>query len=135
MPAELVVVLVAWALLCAAAYGLGTGFGKRGEPMRDWLRTRLRRRGGPMPQSRPIEAISADLSRLGARFHGLDPRTSFVKTEAVRAAYDRALSECCAAMGFAHLLGVLPGGAELDAERDRVEERLIDAGVRLPHAA
>lgn len=135
MPAELAVALVVWALLCATAYGLGVAFGKRGEPMRGRLSTRLRRRGGPMPQSRPIEAIAADLHRLGNRFHGLDPGTSFAKTEAVRAAYDRALAECCAALGLAHLLGVLPAGPELDAERERVEEQLTDAGVRLPHAA
>ena len=98
--------------------------GKRGEPARDWLTTRWRHRGGPQPQGRPIEAIAADLHRLGIRFHGLDPHASFAKTEAVRGAYDRALGECCAALGLTHLLGVLPAGPELDAERERVEDQL-----------
>ena len=40
----------------------------------------------------------------------------------MRAGYDRALSECCAALGLTHLLGVIPAGPELDAERERVEE-------------
>ena len=135
MPAEIAAALVIWALLCAAAYFLGAGFGKRGEPMRDWLSTRVHSRRRPTTQARPIEAIAVDLHRLGHRFHSLDPGTSFAKTEAVRTAYDRALAECCAALGLSQLLGVLPAGSELDAERERVEEQLTHAGVRLPHAA
>jgi hypothetical protein len=127
--------LVMGGLLCVVAYYLGMAMGKRGEPMRDRLITRWRHRGGPEPESRPIEAIAADLHRLGIRFHGLDPRASYAKTEAVRGAYDRALAECCTALGLTHLLGVLPAGRELDVERERVEEQLTDCGVRLPHAA
>lgn len=131
----LTVVMVIVALLCAVAYGLGMVMGG-GEPMRDWLTNRGRRRGGwPEPQSRSIEAIAVDLHRLGNHFHGLDPHASFAKTEAVRGAYDKTLAECCAALGLTHLLGVIPVGPELDAERERVEEQLIDSGVRLPHAA
>jgi hypothetical protein len=129
--ATLVVVIA----LCAIAYGIGAFLGKRGEPVREWLETRLRhrRRGGP--DHRPIEAIAADLRRLGARFHTLPAHASYAKVEAVRSAYDRALAECCAALGHTHLLGVLPAGPELDAERERVEDQLADSGVRLPHAA
>ena len=53
----------------------------------------------------------------------------------MRCAYDRALAECCTALGITHLLGVLPAGPELDVERERVEEQLAGCGVRLPHAA
>ena len=53
----------------------------------------------------------------------------------MRGAYDRALAECCAALGITHLLGVLPAGRELDVERERVEEQLAGCGVRFPHAA
>ena len=53
----------------------------------------------------------------------------------MRSGYDRALAECCTALGLTHLLGVLPVGPELDAERERVEGLLADCGVRLPHAA
>jgi hypothetical protein len=79
--------------------------------------------------------IAADLHRLGARFHTLNPHASFAKVEAVRSAYDRALAECCTMLGITHLLGVLPSGPELDTERERVEEQLTDCGVRFPHAA
>jgi hypothetical protein len=96
---------------------------------------RFRRRPVLAPEGRPIEAIAADLRRLGGRFHALDSRTSFAKAEAVRCAYDHKLAECCAALGLAHLLGVLDAGPELDHERERVEDRLVGCGVRLPHAA
>ena len=128
--------LLVLALLCAFAYGLGLVFSKRAEPMRDRLATwRWERAHRGEPQGRPIEAIAADLHRLGTRYHGLHPHASFAKVEAVRTAYDRALGECCDALGVPHLLGVLPVGPELDAERERVEEQLTDNGMRLPHAA
>ena len=100
--------------------------------MSAWLRSQ---RQLPEPEGRPIEVIAAHVRRLCARYYGLDPRTPFVKVEAVRSAYDKVLGECCTALGRPHLLGVLQAGNELDAERERVEELLADAGVRLPHAA
>ena len=123
----LAVTLVATIALSALAYGVGRLVGQIG--------ARSRRRRAPVPEGRPIEAIIADLRRLGTRFHGLDPRTPFAKVEALRYAYDRTLAECCAALGLTHLLGVLPAGPELDAERERVEEQLAGSGVRFPHAA
>jgi hypothetical protein len=96
---------------------------------------RRRRRRVPEPEGRPIEAIAADLRRLSARFHSMEPRSSYAKVEGVRCAYDRVLGECCSALGVVHLLGVLGPGLELDAERERVEEQLVHCGVRLPHAA
>jgi hypothetical protein len=100
--------------------------------MSAWLRSQ---RQLPEPEGRPIEVIAAHVRRLCARYHELDPRTPFVKVEAVRGAYDKVLGECCAALGRPHLLGVLRAGNELDAERERVEELLAEAGVSLPHAA
>jgi hypothetical protein len=127
--------LVATVVLSAMAYGFGVMLGDRGELLRERIRARLGYARPPAPDARPIEAIVADLCRLGARFHTLDPRTSFAKVEAVRGGYDRTLAECCAALGITHLLAVLPVGAERDAERTRVEEQLAGCGVRLPHAA
>jgi hypothetical protein len=136
MFALLVVVALALAALCAMSYAAGLAMGKRGEPMRDRLVTRWRGRGGRLePRARPIEQIAADLRRLGNRFYALDPHASFAKTEAVRGAYDKALAECCDALGLTHLLGILPAGPELDRERERVEGQLTDSGVRFPHAA
>jgi hypothetical protein len=100
--------------------------------MRAWLGSR---RQQPVPEGRPIEAIVTDLRRLCRRYHGLDPRTPFVKVEAVRGAYDKVLGECCTALGRTHLLDVLRDARELDAERERVEDLVRDSGVRLPYAA
>jgi hypothetical protein len=122
----LAVLLAATIALSAVAYAVGMLVG--------WLGSRSSRRI-PEPEGRPIEAIVADLHRLGRRFHTLDPRTSFAKVEAVRGAYDRALAECCTALGITHLLAVLPAGPELDVERERVEDQLAGCGVRFPHAA
>lgn len=128
--------LVCSLLLCGVAYLAGVLFSERGQPVRDRISPRARRRRRRVqPEVRPIEEIAADLRRLGARFHGLHPHASFAKVEAVRTAYDRALTECCTALGLTHLLGVLPVGPELDVERERVEGLLADSGVRLPHAA
>jgi len=127
MVVVLAVTLGATIALSALAYVLGMLVGRLG--------TRSSRRYIPQPDGRPIEAIVADLHRLGRRFHTLDPRTSFAKVEAVRSAYDRALAECCTALGITHLLAVLPAGPELDVERERVEDQLAGCGVRLPHAA
>jgi hypothetical protein len=136
MVALLAYTLVVLAVFGALAYAAGLAMGRRGEAARDRLSTRWRHRGGRLePQSRPIEAIARDLRRLGNRFYGLDPHASYAKTEAVRGAYDKTLAECCAALGLTHLLAILPAGPELDAERQRVEDQLTDAGVRFPHPA
>jgi hypothetical protein len=128
------------ALLAAAAfvaYLCGLALSKRAEPVRDRLSmaTRYRRTRGDEPHSRPIEQIVADLRRLGLRYHRLDPRASYAKVEAVRAAYDRVLAECCTSLGITHLLEVLPPGPQLDAERERVEDQLAGSGVKFPRAA
>jgi hypothetical protein len=134
MALVLAVTLVGTVVLSALAYVLGALLGRRGDQLRDWVRANLWLARPPTPEARPIEAIVADLRRLGGRFHTLDPRTSFIKAEAFRLAYDRTLAECCSALAITHLLGVLPAGPELDAERTRVEEQLAGCGVRL-HAA
>ncbi|MGH3413081.1 MAG: hypothetical protein ACRDPH_08395 [Marmoricola sp.] len=57
---------------------------------------------------------------------------AFVKLEGIRRAYDVVLADCCDHLGVDHLIGVLEPGAELDAERARVERRLMLSGVDLP---
>jgi hypothetical protein len=135
MALVLALTLVGTVALSALAYGLGALLGDRGEALRERIRAKLGLARPPEPDGRPIEAIVADLRRLGRRFHNLEPHTSFAKVEAVRCAYDRTLAECCTALGITHLLAVLPVGAELDLERERVEQQLAGCGVRLPHAA
>lgn len=87
------------------------------------------------PERRPLELLVLDARRLGARLQHPARGTSYAKLEGVRYAYDRVLAQLCDALGVAHLLGVLPPGADLDAERARVESALWLAGVRIDEAA
>jgi hypothetical protein len=93
-------------------------------------RLHLRRSPEPQPVGRPIEAIAADVRRLGQEFRYLPAGASFTRFEARRRAYDRALAEACEALEIPHLLEVLPPGAHLDRERDRVELVLDCAGFQ-----
>ena len=132
------------ALLClvlvtgAATYAIGWLFSPRGRRFRERLGIRIermRRRGKVEPSGRPIEQIAADVRRLGIRYHCLDPRVSFAKSDGVRRAYDGVLAECCAALDLTHLLAVIAPGPDLDVERARVEDLLEDSGLTLPFAA
>jgi hypothetical protein len=90
-----------------------------------------RRPAPPQPRGRPIEDVARDVHRLGVSFRHVPDRVSFARFEARRRAYDVVLTEACLALEVSHLLGVLPPGPELDAERDRVEAVLDGAGMRL----
>ena len=89
-----------------------------------------RRRAEVVVLRRPIEQVCADLRRLHDAFHrGQMP---FAKYEGCRRAYEDVLAEAAEMMGAAHLLGLLPPGAELDRERRRVELLLRDHGLLPP---
>jgi|SRR4051794_37578125 len=96
---------------------------------------RRRRRHAEEPLGRPIQEIASSLRRLGAEFHGNSPGRSWVKSEAVRRAYDQALNEGCRALGIDTDLLAIDPGTERDAERLRVEHLLVGAGLVLPDAA
>ncbi|RLV50619.1 hypothetical protein D9V37_01215 [Nocardioides mangrovicus] len=93
-----------------------------------------RRRRQAAVSARPIEDVAFDVRRLRHRYRQPAPGTRFVKLEALRQAYDHALSEACAALRVEHLLTVLPAGPELDAERVRVEAALSARGMPLEPA-
>ncbi|MFC5175858.1 hypothetical protein [Nocardioides taihuensis] len=95
----------------------------------------LLQRPPPPPEHRPIELIATDARRLGHRFRSLPRGVSFAKFEAIRRAYDDVLAEGCAALDLPELLGVLPAGDELDAERVRVEQLLCRWGLEIDDAA
>jgi hypothetical protein len=83
------------------------------------------------PAGRPIEDIARDARRLGKQLQHSDDGRSAARIGAIRRSYDGVLAEGCAALGVAELLGVLPDGPELDAERQRVEVVLAGAGMVL----
>jgi hypothetical protein len=101
---------------------------------RAWVRCRWAARRGPglpVPTGRPIEDIAVDARRLGRQLQHTNDGRSAARIGAIRRSYDDVLAEGCAALGLAELLGVLPDGSELDAERRRVEVVLIGAGMVL----
>jgi hypothetical protein len=95
-----------------------------------WVRDRFHR-PRQIPAGRPIEQIAVDARRLGRQLRHADDGRSRVRIDALRRSYDDVLGEGCRALGFSHLLGVLTEGAELDAERRRVEVVLLGAGMVL----
>ena len=106
-----------------------------------WCGQRVRPRAGrglvalPTPAARPLEDIVLDARRLAPVVHEPPRGISYAKHLAACTVYDRVLGEACAALGVEHLLGVLPPGEELDAERTRIETALWLAGLRLEDAA
>lgn len=107
-------------------------FGWCGDELVPFLRRRLRRRtlhAVPPPANRPIETIAAQVRRLGAEYHGGHPGRSFVKSEALRRAYDDALAEACRALEVATDLLDLEPGSGRDFERVRIERVLVVAGL------
>jgi hypothetical protein len=98
------------------------------------VRQRLRRRVEP-PAGRPIEEIASSIRRLGGEYYGGHPGRSWVKSEALRRAYDGALDEGCRALEITTDLLVLEPGTDHDAERMRVEHLLVIAGLVLGRAA
>ena len=101
--------------------------------VRRWRRDRREGVAG-RPGGRPIEDIAHDARRLGRQLRHADDGRSAARITAIRHSYDDVLAEGCAALGVAELLGVIPDGTELDAERRRVEVTLMGAGMVLEDA-
>lgn len=123
---------VTWALLACTSRVAG----RRKEPPDLTSSSRLgvtRGSAEPAPASprRPLEDLVRDLRRSSRRLRHPPPGTSYVKVQAARYAYDRALAEAGDALGIDHLMRVLEPGPELDGERERLEARLWLAGVRI----
>ena len=97
------------------------------------LRRRWReRRGTPVPlptATRPIQEIGLRVRRLGSLYYGGPPGRSWVKTDALRRAYEESLDEGCRALEIDTDLLALDPGTERNAERMRVEYLLTDAGL------
>lgn len=101
--------------------------------LRRWRGARQEAIAG-QPHGRPIEDIARDARRLGSQLRHADDGRSAARITAIRHSYDDVLAEGCAALGVTELLGMIPDGPELDAERRRVEVVLMGAGMVLEDA-
>lgn len=126
-------ILTAYVVLLAVARWvvlLPRKLGHLWSPSVPTLRSRRR-----TPVRRPFEEVAQDVRRLGQRYRNPPPGTKFAKQDGIRRAYDAALADACDALGVVHLLRVLPAGPELDRERQRVEDSLWLAGMRISETA
>ena len=85
----------------------------------------------PEPPHRRFEDLVTRARVLGPRVRSAQPGMRFAKLEGMRQGYDAVLGELSDELGIVHLLGVIPPGRALDAERARVEGRIERAGVDL----
>ncbi len=83
----------------------------------------------PVPRSRPIERIAADLHRLYAARLDPAPRSA-IRQQALQQAYDETLQEACLALALEHHFDKL-SGMDREIERLRVEGELESAGLVL----
>ena len=86
------------------------------------------------PAEAPHRAFEDLVTRarvLGPRVRSAPPGVRFAKFDGMRQGYDAVLGELADELGIVHLLGVIPPGRALDAERTRVENRIELAGVDL----
>lgn len=89
----------------------------------------LRRPAPKAPVGPPIEAIAADLRRLGRQRLGIATRSTVWFT-AIQRAYDDRLRLACRSLAIEQHLDELRG-VDLEIERVRVEGELIGAGLVL----
>lgn len=89
------------------------------------------RRTGPVPASRPIEALAADARRLRRECALVPAGAPMARRRGVLLAYDDVLVEAGRSLGVEHGLSALPLGPARDLERLRLEAGLEASGLRL----
>lgn len=82
------------------------------------------------PPRRPLEAVAADLRRLGREL-ALVSTGSAAHRAGVQAAYDDVLAEAAATLEVPHRLAGTAPGEERELERLRLVVALVDAGLVL----
>jgi hypothetical protein len=96
------------------------------------LRARRRARDGDVPAPaapRPVEAVAADVRRLGRQLDTVPAGAPQVRRRGLQAAYDDVLTEAAALLAVPHALGAVPHGFARDVERLRLQTALSDAGL------
>lgn len=124
MTASLLQVGLPLAALCAVVVGY--------LPAERWLaersaRHRARRR--PSSDRRPVQAVAADIRRLGRQLDLIPAGVPMVRRRALQAAYDDVLAEAADMLGVPHSLGAEPPGRGRDVERLRLVAALRAAGL------
>ncbi|TYP86142.1 hypothetical protein [Blastococcus xanthinilyticus] len=120
---ELVALLAVFAALVAGA-------GPLARWAEEWT-ARRRAARSPAPTARPLQAVAADLRRLGRQVELVPPGSSMVRRRALMAAYDDVLAEAAGMVGVDCRLATVPEGRAREVERLRVTCALRAAGLRV----
>ncbi|WP_199580255.1 hypothetical protein [Blastococcus sp. TBT05-19] len=123
--------LVELGALLAAFAGIVAGAGPAARRLSAWS-ARRRAVRHPVPTSRPLEDVAADLRRLGRSVAFAPAGAPMARRRAVQAAYDDVLIEAAAILGVPTRLAVVPEGRPRDVERLRVVAALRAAGLQVP---
>lgn len=124
MTASLLQVGIPLAALCAVVVGF--------LPAERWLAERAARRRArrtPSTGRRPLEAVAADVRRLGRQLALVPTGAPMVRRRALQAAYDDVLAEAADMLGVPHTLTTEPPGRARDVERLRLVAALEAAGL------
>ncbi|TKJ16613.1 hypothetical protein [Blastococcus sp. CCUG 61487] len=124
MTASLVQVGLPFAALCAVVVGF--------LPAERWLAERSARRRArrhPSSDRRPVEAVAADIRRLGRQVELIPAGAPMVRRRALQAAYDDVLTEAAGMLDVPHALAELPPGRAREVERLRLVAALQAAGL------
>jgi hypothetical protein len=101
-------------------------------PVLRWVERQLDRRRAaqrPDPARRPIQAVAADVRRLGRSLALVPAGLPMARRRALVAAYDDVLAEAAQLLEIPNELRTTPAGAGRDAERLRVLAQLEAAGL------
>lgn len=124
MTASLLQVGLPVAALCALVVGY--------LPAERWLAERSARRHArrnPVGDRRPVQAVAADIRRLGRQLELIPAGAPMVRRRALQAAYDDVLTEAAGMLGVPHSLAAEPPGRARDVERLRLVAALRAAGL------
>jgi hypothetical protein len=83
----------------------------------------------PGPEHRPLEAVAADLRRLGRQLARVPAGAPMARRRGLQAAYDDVLVEAAELLEVPHTMTGTPPGLARDVERLRVRAALADAGL------
>ncbi len=124
MTGSLLLLGLPFAVFCAVVVGFG--------PAERWLAERAARRRArhqPPLDRRPLQAVAADVRRLGRRLTMVPAGAPMARRRALQAAYDDVLTEAAGMLGVPHALAAEPDGRRRDVERLRLVAALEQAGL------
>jgi hypothetical protein len=124
-------VLIQLIALLAAFAGLVAGLGPLIRKIEAWSARRHAARH-PAPLGRSLEAVAADVRRLGRQVALVPAGMPMARRRALLAAYDDVLTEAAGMLGVTAGVAGPPEGRAREVERLRLAAELRAAGLQVP---